>query len=180
MKSAAEVLKFWFVDHSHEDWFGGKAAFDAEIAAGFAETHAALARGEGWSWRSTPDGRLAEIIVLDQFSRQLFRAEARAFATDGMALALAEEAVGGGHHNFVPAPRRMFFLLPFMHSESRLMQQESVRLHTALGNPDNLKFAEAHADIVARFGRFPRRNAALGRVSTPEEVEYMTTGKGTF
>jgi uncharacterized protein (DUF924 family) len=180
MKTAADVLRFWFEDHTHEDWFGGKPEFDAEIAAAFTQTHAALARGDGWGWRAAADGRLAEIIVLDQFSRQLFRGKAEAFAVDGMALALAQEMVGGGHHNFVTPVQRMFVLLPFMHSESPLMQQESVRLHTALGSADNLKYAQGHADIIGRFGRFPRRNAALGRLSTPEEVDYMTTGKGMF
>src|SRR3954467_9237546 len=102
MKSKSEVLKFWFEEHGPTDWFAGKADFDAEIAANFSETHAAVARGEGGDWRSTPDGRLAEIIGLDQFSRQLFREDARAFGADGMALVLAQEAVGGGHHHFLP------------------------------------------------------------------------------
>lgn len=180
MKTAAHVLKFWFDDHGPDDWFVGKLEFDAEIAAGFTDTHAAIARGEGWDWRTTPAGRLAEIIVLDQFSRQLFRNDARAFASDGMALALAEEAVGGGHHHFLPANRRVFVLMPFMHAESPVVQAESVRLFTALGIEGNLKFAQAHAEIIRRFGRFPRRNAALGRVSTPEEAAYLASGKATF
>lgn len=180
MKSAADILNFWFVEHGHADWFGGKPEFDAAIAAEFTDTHAAVARGEGWDWRSTAEGRLAEIIVLDQFSRQLFRGQAKAFATDGMALALAQEAVGGGHHHFVPMPNRMFFLLPFMHSESPAMQQESVRLHMALGQPDILKFAQEHAEIMRRFGRFPRRNAALGRASTADEEAYIVSTQGAF
>src|SRR5689334_307042 len=101
MKSKSDVLKFWFEDHGPADWFAGTPEFDADIAAAFAETHAAVAKGESWDWRSTAAGRLAEIIVLDQFSRQLFRNDGRAFATDGIALALAQEAVGGGHHNFL-------------------------------------------------------------------------------
>ena len=180
MRTADDVLTFWFEDHGPDDWFAARPEFDAAIAREFAETHAAIARGEGWGWRSTPGGRLAEIIVLDQFSRQLFRGRAKAFASDGMALALAQEAVGGGHHNFLPAARRGFFLLPFMHAESALMQQESVRLHMALGNPDQLKFARDHAEIIQRFGRFPRRNAALGRTSTPEEEAYIISSQGAF
>jgi uncharacterized protein (DUF924 family) len=97
-----------------------------------------------------------------------------------MALALAQEAVGGGHQNFLPPSRRGFVLMPFMHSESPAMQAESVRLHTALGAPDQLKFAEAHAAVIERFGRFPRRNTALGRTSTEEEREYMASGTGMF
>ena len=180
MTSTDDVLKFWFEDHGQEDWFGAKPEFDAEIAAKFGETHAALARGEGWGWRTTPLGRLAEIIVLDQFSRQIYRGKAQAFAADALALGLAEETVDGGHHNFLPMPQRMFVLLPFMHSESPMIQKESVRLHMALGMPDAVKYAEAHADVIRRFGRFPRRNAALGRHSTPEEEDYMASGKGMF
>ena len=180
MRTADDVLSFWFEEHGPDDWFAARPEFDALIAREFGETHAALARGEGWSWRSRPSGRLAEIIVLDQFSRQLFRRQAKAFAADGMALALAQEAVGGGHHNFASLERRGFFLLPFMHAESMLMQLESVRLYTALGNPEQLKFAQDHAEIVRRFGRFPRRNAALGRPSTPEEEAYIVSSQGAF
>ncbi|HVY50686.1 MAG TPA: DUF924 family protein [Devosia sp.] len=180
MKSAEDILKFWFEEHGQQDWFGGKPEFDARLAAKFGDTHAAIARGEGWSWRATPGGRLAEIIVLDQFSRQLYRGRREAFANDGMALALAQEMVSGGHHNFVPPIRRTFVLMPFMHSESAAMQRESIRLFTALGNAEALKFAEQHAEVIARFGRFPRRNAALGRVSTPEEESYIVATQGMF
>ncbi len=181
MKSATDVLHFWFEQHGQADWFGGKPEFDAEIAAAFTDTHAALARGEGWGWRTTTDGRLAEIIVLDQFSRQLFRGRPEAFASDGMALALAQEAIGAGHHNFLPMPRRMFMLLPLMHAESAAVQAESVRLHKAIeGAEELLKFAQGHADCIARFGRFPKRNIALGRASTPEELAYVASTAGMF
>ena len=180
MKSAADVLKFWFEDHGSDDWFGGKPEFDALIAQEFGETHAALARGEGWRWRRTPEGRLAEIIVLDQFSRQLFRGQPQAFASDSMALTLAQEAVAGGHHNFLPMPQRMFMLLPYMHSESAEVQAESLRLHRALDVPDIMQFAVGHAECVKRFGRFPKRNAALGRISTPEEADYIASVQGMF
>ena len=178
MNSPTDILSFWFEQHGQDDWFGAKPEFDAAIAGKFSETHAALARGEGWTWRSTPQGRLAEIIVLDQFSRQLFRGRAEAFASDGKALALAQEAVAGGHHQFLPPDRRTFFLMPFMHAESRLVQQESIRLFTALGLEGHVKFARGHAEVIERFGRFPKRNAALGRVSTPEEEEYCRTTEG--
>jgi uncharacterized protein (DUF924 family) len=180
MKTADDVLKFWFADHGQDDWFGAKPEFDAKITEQFAQTHAAAARGEAWRWRTTPEGRLAEIIVLDQFSRQLFRGRPEAFATDQMALTLAQEAVAGGHHNFVAMPQRMFMLLPFQHAESAVVQAESVRLHTALGVPDLLKFAAGHAACIARFGRFPKRNAALGRTSTPEEKDYIASTEGMF
>ena len=180
MKSAADVLKFWFEDHGQDDWFGARPEFDERLANLFSDTHAAVARGEAWQWRTTPDGRLAEIIVLDQFSRQLYRGQAKAFETDGMALVLAQEAVGGGHHNFLPPVRRSFMLMPFMHSDSPIVQRESLRLFTALGLPESLKFAEQHAGVIARFGRFPRRNAALGRTSTPEEESYIISTQGMF
>ena len=180
MKTADDVLKFWFEDHGQEDWFGAKPEFDALIAAEFTETHAAVARGEAWRWRTTPMGRLAEIVVLDQFSRQLFRGGAEAFANDQMALTLAQEAVAGGHHNFVPMPQRMFMLLPYQHAESPVVQAESIRLHNVLGVPELMKFAEGHAQCIARFGRFPKRNAALGRTNTPEEDEYIASTEGMF
>lgn len=180
MRNSADVLRFWFDDHGMADWFGGKPEFDAAIADNFADTHAALARGEGWSWRSTSPGRLAEIIVLDQFSRQLFRGRPEAFASDGMALALAQEAVGGGHHSFLSVPHRMFMLMPFMHAESLLVQQESLRLFTALGSEDALKAAQGHVELIRRFGRFPKRNVALGRVSSPDEAEYCRLTDGMY
>lgn len=180
MKTANDVLSFWFVEHGQPDWFGGKPEFDAKIAEQFSETYSAVAHGEGWRWRTTPNGRLAEIIVLDQFPRQLFRGRPEAFATDAMALALAQEAVAGGHYNFLPMPQRMFVLLPYMHSESAVVQAESLRLHTALGAPELLKFAEGHEQCIARFGRFPKRNVALGRTNTPEEAEYIASTEGMF
>ena len=180
MTSAADIIDFWFRRHGPDDWFAARPEFDAAIAASFAETHAALARGEGFTWRTTPEGRLAEIIVLDQFSRQLFRGRPEAFASDPLALVLAQECVLGGHHQFLLADWRMFALLPYMHAESVLIQKESVRLHTALGLEGPLGHARGHANIVARFGRFPKRNAALGRVSPPEEIAYMAETPGMY
>ncbi len=180
MRSPADILKFWFDDHGAADWFGAKPELDRAIAVQFTETHEALVRGEGWSWRTSSLGRLAEIVVLDQFSRQLFRGRPEAFAADGQALALAQEAVTGGHHHFLPPERRIFILMPFMHAESALMQQESVRLFTSAGHEDSLKSARQHAEIIQRFGRFPRRNAALGRISTPEEELYIVSTQGSF
>jgi uncharacterized protein (DUF924 family) len=118
--------------------------------------------------------------VLDQFSRQLFLGKAEAFAFDAMALTLAQEAVAGGHHNFLPMPQRMFMLLPYMHAESAIVQAESIRLHMAIGAPEIMKFAEGHAQCIARFGRFPKRNAALGRTNTPAEAEYIASTEGVF
>lgn len=180
MKTAADVLKFWFVDHGREQWFGGGPDFDAKLTAEFAETHLAVAAGEAWSWRKTSDGRLAEIIVLDQFSRQIYRGQARAFASDPMALALAQEAVAGGHDQQLEQQRRMFLYMPYMHSESLVVHEEALRLFAALGIKDTLDYELAHQDVLRRFGRYPRRNAALGRTSTSVEAEYCASDEGKW
>ncbi|MGV8855460.1 MAG: DUF924 family protein [Devosia sp.] len=172
MRSAQDVIDFWFVDHGKDDWFGGKKEFDVALAEGFSATHPAVARGEAWHWRSTPEGRLAEIIVLDQFSRQLHRGAPEAFAQDKMALVLAQEAIAAGADQGMDQDRRMFLYMPFMHAESLVIQNEGVTLFSQFD--ENLqKFMTGHHDTIARFGRFPFRNAALGRISTAEEEAYM-------
>lgn len=180
MKTAEQVLEFWFVDHGRKDWLGGGPEFDAKLTAAFAETHLAVAAGEAWTWRRTAEGRLAEIIVLDQFSRQIYRGEARAFASDPMALALAQEAVAGGHDLAFEPERRMFLYLPYMHSESLLIHQESLRLHQAMGIQEGIDYELAHQDVLKRFGRYPRRNAALGRTSTSVEAAYCASDEGKW
>ena len=173
MRSLEEVLDFWFVEHGPDQWFARTDEFDAALAARFTETHAAVARGEAWAWRREPRGRLAEILVLDQFSRQLHRGAPEAFAQDKMALVLAQEALEHGVLDSVGKPAGMFVLMPFMHAESEVIQNKGVRLFEAYGEPDNLDYMVKHRDTIARFGRFPFRNAALGRQSTPEEIAYM-------
>ena len=173
MRTAQDVIAFWFIEHGEADWFGGKPQFDAAIAERFAITHAAVARGEAWHWRGSGAGRLAEVIVLDQFSRQLHRGRPEAFAQDPMALALAQEAIAQGADQVVDPVRRPFFYLPFMHAESLVIQNEGIKLYAALGDADQLDYMAKHHDCIARFGRFPVRNAALGRVSTNEEVAYL-------
>ncbi|HEV7344370.1 MAG TPA: DUF924 family protein [Devosia sp.] len=172
MRSPEDVIRFWFDEHGMDDWFGGKPEFDAALAAEFKETHEAVSRGEAWQWRRTPEGRLAEIMVLDQFSRQLHRGEAAAFAQDKMALALAQEAIAAGADQQLPSERRMFLFMPFQHAESLVIQEEGVRHFEQFGE-DMLKYMTDHRDTIARFGRFPFRNEALGRESTEEEQAYM-------
>jgi uncharacterized protein (DUF924 family) len=180
-KSADDVHRFWFTEHGPADWFAANPEFDAAIAEQFSATHEEVSRGEGWTWRATPLGRVAEVVVLDQFSRQLHRGSARAFAQDAMALTLAQEAVALAIDKLLThPPQRMFLYMPYMHSESLAVHEEAVRLFTALGDEGTLKFELAHVDVLKRFGRFPRRNAAFGRVSTPEEIEYMASGTGMF
>lgn len=181
MHSAEDILKFWFVDHGREHWFGGGPEFDALLTETFAETHAAVAAGEAWTWRATPHGRLAEIIVLDQFSRQIHRGTAKAFAQDPMALALAQEVVYAGlEQQLEPMPERMFLYLPFMHSESLLVHEEAMRLYATLNDEETMAYEIAHRDVLRRFGRYPRRNQALGRVSTPEEEAYIASDEGQW
>ena len=180
MKTAADVLHFWFVQHGREQWFGGGPDFDARLTAEFAETHLAVAAGEAWTWRTTSEGRLAEIIVLDQFSRQIYRGQARAFASDGMALVLAQEAVAGGHDQAVPEEKRMFFYLPYMHSESLVVHEEALRLYQALGTQEFIDYELAHQGVLKRFGRYPRRNEALGRTSTSQELAYCASDEGRW
>lgn len=172
MQSPDAIISFWFVEHGYDDWFGGEAAFDAKCTR-FLDLHAEVARGEAWAWRETPEGRLAELVVLDQLSRQLHRDSPVAFAQDKMALALAQEAIAGGHDSAVARDWAIFFYMPFMHAESLVIQDEGVRLFEAHGDENALKFMQAHRDTIARFGRFPFRNKALGRTSTPEEEAYM-------
>ncbi|ODT73157.1 MAG: hypothetical protein ABS75_00255 [Pelagibacterium sp. SCN 63-23] len=178
MQGPQSVIQFWFSECTYEDWFGGAAEFDARLAERFAGLHAEVARGEAWLWRETPEGRLAELIVLDQFSRQLHRNSPIAFAQDKMALALAQEAVAAGCDMAVERQWAMFFYMPYMHAESLVVQEEGVRLFSAMGDENSLKFMTDHRDTIARFGRFPFRNAALGRASTPEELAYMQEQAG--
>ena len=180
MHTRDDIIRFWFVEHGPDDWFSGAADFDARLTERFADTHARIAAGEAFSWRATAGGRLAEIIVLDQFSRQLHRGSPKAFAQDGMALVLAQEAVAGGFDRALEPQRRMFLYMPYMHSESLVVHEEAVRLFAALGIEEQLKYEVAHFDCLKRFGRYPRRNAALSRESTPEELKYIASGEGMF
>ena len=176
---AARVLAFWFEEHGSDDWFGGKADFDDEVRAHFAGTLAAASACELWTWRTTPHGRLAEIIVLDQFSRQLHRGSPLAFANDPLALALAQEAVAQGLDEGMTVPERQFLYLPWMHSESLAVHDEAMRLFGTL-DADLLAYEEKHRAVLAEFGRYPMRNAALGRTSTEAEKAYIAARAGNM
>ena len=180
LPTAADVLRFWFDEATPQQWFAKDAAFDAAIRTRFAALHAQAAQGELWHWRGDAQGRLAEILVLDQFSRNLHRDTPAAFAQDGMALVLAQEALAQGLDAQLEPAQRAFLYMPYMHSESPRVQEESVRLFTALGNPGSLHFAHAHRDIIARFGRYPHRNAALGRASTADELAFLQQPGSSF
>lgn len=168
----ADVLAFWRAA-GPKQWFAKDDAFDADIRARFMPTYEAAAHGDLSEWEATPEGALALAIVLDQFPRNLFRHDARAFATDAAARAVADRALARDFDSQVPTGERMFFYLPFEHSESMVDQDRSCALFRELGNADLLRWAELHADIIRRFSRFPHRNAVLGRTTTPDEQAFL-------
>ena len=173
----AEVLDFWFGDLGEQQWFAKDAALDERIRARFGAVHAQLLATQAREVElEGPRAIQAAVLVLDQFSRNLHRGSAQAFAGDELARSLAREALACGEDARLPAEQRLFLYLPFEHSEALADQELSLRLHEQLGNDDWTKYAQAHRDLIARFGRFPHRNAALGRESTPEELAALAEG----
>ncbi len=175
LPSAAEVVAFWRAA-GPDRWFEKDAAFDDEIRRRFLKAHEAASTGKLSAWEANAEGALALLILLDQFPRNMFRGEARAFASDPLARAITAGALVRGFDSQVPAELRGFFYLPFEHSEDLADQARGIALYKAGGDADGLKWAEIHADIIRRFGRFPHRNAVLGRASTPEEQKFLDEG----
>ena len=173
--SAADVVSFW-QESGPERWFNKNVAFDKEIRERFFDTYEAAAAGKLSDWEQSAQGALALLILLDQFPRNMFRGDARAFATDPLARAITAGAIIRGFDSQVPKQLRSFFYLPFEHSENLADQERCIALNKATGDADGLKWAEIHADIIRRFGRFPHRNAALGRTTTPEEQAFLDGG----
>lgn len=178
--SAHEVIEFWFVETPPKAWWTPDPSFDASIRRRFEALYGRAVRGELFTWRAEPRGRLAEIIVLDQFSRNLFRGSAQAFAQDLAALVLAQEAVAAGAHLALEPVQRAFLLLPYMHSESREIHVEAERLFREFTPRENYDFELRHKAIVDRFGRYPHRNDVLGRASTAEETEFLQLPGSSF
>jgi uncharacterized protein (DUF924 family) len=174
------VIRFWFEETAPAAWWSVDAGFDRQLAARYGDLLRRAAAGELYGWRTDARGRLAEILVLDQFSRNIHRNTPQAFAQDGMALALSQEAVGGGALAQLPPIQRAFLLLPYMHSESRLIHAQAEVLFREHAPPDNHDFELRHKSIVDRFGRYPHRNAVLGRESTPAEMEFLKTPGSKF
>ena len=193
------VLTFWFgeldgngrADRAQaERWFKKDPAFDQQIRENFLADHAALASGQRDHWLTTPRGRLASVIVLDQFSRNMFRGTAAMFASDTNSLAIVLDGIAQGADRHLRIGERPFFYMPLMHAEDREIQRQSVAMFTALrdeqpaadrnGADEALRFAIAHRDIIARFGRFPHRNDVLGRTSTAEEIAFLTQPGSSF
>jgi uncharacterized protein (DUF924 family) len=171
----AEIVSFWR-DAGPEKWFEHDDAFDTAIKSQFLETHDAAARGELAAFEDGAEGTLALVILLDQFSRNMFRGSARAFANDSLARAVADRAIARGFDQAIDKTMRQFFCLPFMHSEFITDQHRSVQLYEALGDAGLSSYALRHRDIVAKFGRFPHRNRMLGRDTTPAEQEFLDGG----
>lgn len=175
--SAAEVVTFWR-DAGAPKWFNGGDAFDVDCRERFEAAHQAAARGELVGWLDDAESALALLILLDQIPRNIYRGSGHAFATDGLARRYAREAVKAGHDAQCEAGLRGFFYLAFEHSESMADQHRSVELFAALDNHVMYEFALKHREVIEKFGRFPHRNAALGRTSTPDELAWLEAGGG--
>lgn len=179
MSDPVEVLDYWLGDLGPEGWYAGGEDLDAEIRDRFGDLWQAAADGGLDHWVEGPAGSLAFLVVTDQFPRNMWRGSAKAFSTDAMALAAARKAIAAGWDMDVPEPERQFFYLPFMHSEDLAVQEESIRLmdeRMPETGASNQLHARAHAEIIRRFGRFPYRNDAFGRVTTPEERDFLDNG----
>ena len=174
LPSPAEVVAFWRAA-GPKRWFEKDAAFDDDIRRRFLKLHEAASTGKLTDWEGNAEGALALLILLDQFPRNMFRGQARTFASDPLALAIASRAILKGFDGAFP-DLRGFFYLPFEHSENLADQEKGIAFYKAVDDADGLKWAEIHADIIRRFGRFPHRNAVLGRASTPEEQKFLDDG----
>ncbi|HMT91722.1 DUF924 family protein [uncultured Thiothrix sp.] len=170
-----DILDFWYTPPMQQHWFSSTPTIDAEIRERFENTWAEARDGKLDSWKQTAEGCLALCIVLDQFPLNMYRGAALSFSTEQQVVAVTKHALAQSFDQQLPPERVMFLYMPLMHSEHLADQDESVRLFTAAGLTENARFAEHHRGIVQRFGRFPHRNAALGRESTPAELEYLNS-----
>lgn len=171
----AEIVAFWR-DAGPARWYAKDEAFDAELRRRFMDTWEAARDGRLSAWEDSDEGTLALLLLLDQFSRNMFRNDARAFSADEMARAIADRAIAKGVDQRIAPDLRAFMYLPFEHSEAMADQERSVALFRALGDAESLKWADLHLDIIRQFGRFPHRNAVLGRDTTPEEAAFLAAG----
>lgn len=174
------VLNFWFDADNKPFWFAKSAEFDETIRTKFTHLIPQAMAGELWSWRIDGYGRLAEILVLDQFTRNVHRDTPMAFAGDGVALVLAQEAVTQADFQDLPQEFQKFTAMPFMHAESLYAHERAMEIFGKIGDALTLDFEHRHKVIIERFGRYPHRNAILGRVSTPEEVAFLAEPNSSF
>lgn len=173
-----DILDFWFSAEARPHWFAKNDAFDAEIRRKFAVLYEHVRDGAHADWKDSPRGLLALVIILDQFPRNMFRNSPQAFDSDALALMLAELGIAKGFNVLLSAEERMFLYMPLQHAEKMDVQEQSVARFAELGMPESLDFAKQHREIIARFGRFPHRNAVIGRDSTPEETAFLKTHAG--
>lgn len=177
MTDPVEIVGFWR-EAGYSKWFVHDSAFDHELESRFIDAHHAAARREHEDWLDSSDGALALLILLDQLPRNVFRGSAHSYSTDPLARHYADRAIGSGRDRAFDAALRGFFYMPFEHSEALADQDRAVALFRELGNANYLQYAEDHRKVIARFGRFPHRNRALGRQNTPEEQAYLDEGGG--
>lgn len=180
MQSPEQILSFWFNEITPDKWWTKSDAFDQQIKQRFQQIHKVAAGCELYEWRKTAQGSLAEIIILDQFSRNIYRNQPSAFACDNLALALAQTAVAAKFDQELDIQQRIFLYLPYMHSESHAIHEIAFSLFSQPGMEENLDFEVRHKSIIDRFGRYPHRNEILGRLSTPEEIAFLKTPGSSF
>lgn len=180
MDNSEAVLTFWFSDIDPQKWWAKDPHFDQLVERHFGELLRRAARGECADWRKSARGRLAEIIVLDQFSRNIHRDTPQAFAQDPLALTCAQEAIRRGDDTKLPLSKRAFMYMPFMHSEDKKIHEQAVRLFQVAGLENSLNFELRHKAIIDRFGRYPHRNAILGRESTVDEIQFLRQPGSSF
>lgn len=173
-----QVTDFWFTAESRARWFNSTPEYDREVRARFAEAWQQARAGKLADWQQSATGALALVILLDQLPLNMFRNRPEAFSTEALSREVAGRAIGRGYDKHLPTGSRVFLYLPFMHSESLADQECSVKLFAESGLEENLKWARHHRDIIRRFGRFPHRNAVLGRESTPEERQWLESSDG--
>ena len=176
-----EIIHFWFEETSESQYWKKDPDFDKKIRDKFLDTYYSVVAGETYRWREIPEGALAEVIILDQFSRNMFRGDPRAFLYDPLALALSQNAILRGQHKALESAKRGFLYMPFMHSESRVIHEQAVKI---FGDPEwgagSIEFELKHKAVIDKFGRYPHRNALLGRESTPEEIEFLKQPNSSF
>ncbi len=176
----SDIIDFWFTEIEKSYWFKKDDDFDQLLRDRFGDLHASAVKSELYTWRDSASGRLAEIIVLDQFSRNLYRGSALSFASDPLALALAQEAIALGLDQQLPAEQRSFLYMPFMHSESLLIHDVAMTLFKDLGDERTFEYEEKHRAIIEKYGRYPHRNDVLGRASTAAETNFLTQPGSSF
>lgn len=175
-----EVIDFWFEELTPNQWYEKDENLDLKMTERFIALHSSVVAGECSSWRSDPIGRLAEVLVIDQFSRNIYRDDAKSFIYDPMALVLAQETIRGDYHKEFEAKYKQFLYMPYMHSESDMIHNSAMLLFSEPGLEESFQYELKHKSIIECFGRYPHRNKVLGRTSTPEEIEFLKQADPIF